>query len=969
MWFLLFVIILIIWLTERSSLNRKLRDFQDNYSRGWADGLAQARAEIANLLRRKDVGLDELRQSYLGTTAESPVENLVPTEPVVDEQTTQVDNFQTPPALVEPAVVRYQPQPVLSPTELTKNDKDRSARNLNIMLYVGSFLIVSATALFVTLTMPAWVKLTGMILVTLAFYVVGLVLYKKTTTLKSAGVAFVGTGLAILPFIGIALSSVGGMSPQMSWLIISIVGLLAYGVSAYILNSQLISYLTMAFILSLPLSSVSTLGLGMVWYFIVLIGVSLILNSIHLLAPNFLPKVFQSSVRDTGQIVTPLALVASLFLIGSMNFMSYEVLFGLATAHYLVLFAQSKQPLYEATSRVLIQLTSLIVTLDIVRTKPIDESIFIVGLVWLGLLSLQLIYSFIRGRFSDDGARSRETIWSIVLIGLATSMSPFWLFSSHPAIGTLINFVVIGLAGIGATIAFRKINWLYVTLASTIALPFVIGRGIIEPAISYELIAIVFALFGSVALVGLDSARTKKPALGYLLTVATSLYVGTMVLAGLLTGTSSAIAWTTTLAMVACVALSYIWARPGAQVAGAVLGIISVFSWTWFFLPNSSWSWFISTLVSVGLLSAVSWVHHRLQEKPRRDYMLVTAAVTLGLLIVSAWTPEIALTRSVVAVFLVASALMLIMRGLKKSDSPVAKAVALGSYITYPVLACLASLVAGEGWLGASLLVSAGVVWTSSMIERLPGLMVVGNILLPIGLSLFWHLLRLPGVWMMFGVLSISATIYYLSHWLFYAFRDQARYYYQFISVIVATVLAIFSLIALSGPDYVLATSIASIALAVILLVYGSIEGKKAYVESAIYVGTYSLQRLLDLAVPGLSALFYAHWWAVVLLATAFWRQDNKVRVIIALSIITLFTGFYALAYAGVYPLIFLVEHIVMIVVGGALKRQWMMWWGVGASIVAVLYFLRSYTAVWLLFLGLLLILFVVWRLLKTNKS
>lgn len=968
MWFLLFVIILVIWLSERSSFNRKLRDLHDNYSRGWADGLTQARTEIVNLLRRKDVGIDELRQNYLGTMAEAPNANLVAIDSIDEEQIHHENEPQIAPS-VEPTAVRYQPEPVLTSVEVAKIDKDRSVRSLNTMLYVGSFLIVSATALFVTLTMPGWVKLMDMILVTIAFYAVGLVLSKKTTTLKSAGTAFVGTGLAIMPFVGIALSSVGGISPQMSWLIISAVGLIAFGVSAYILNSQLISYLTMAFILSLPLSSVSTLGIGIVWYFIVSIGVSLILNSIHLLAPNLLPKVFRSSVRDTGQIVTPLALVASLLLIGSMDFMAYEVLFGLATAHYLVLFAQSKAPIYEALSRVLAQLTALIFTLDFVRAKTFGESVFIISLAWLGLLSAQLIYSFFRGRLGSSEVSSREKIWAGALIGLVAGVLPFWAFSSHPAVGVLLNFVVVGIAGVGATISFRQINWLYTTLASLVALPFVIGREIIEPAVSFELIAVIFALFSSVALVGLDSTRLKNPALSRLLTVATSLFGGAMVLAGLLVDTSSAIAWTTALAMLSCVALSYIWARSSVQVVGAVFGIVSVFNWTWFFLPNSIWSWFISTLVSVSLLSIISWVHHRFQDKTRRDHMLVVASVTLGLLIVSAWTSEITLTRSVVAVFLLTSVLMLAMRGLNKPSSSAAQTVALGGYIAYPMLACLASLSAGSGWLGVTLLVATGVAWASSMIERAPVMMVVGNILLPIGLSFLWYLLKLPGVWAVFSILSISATVYYLSYWLFYAFRDQVRYLYQFNSAIVALILAIFSLMALSSPIYVLASSVASIALSAILFVYGSVEGKKAWVESAIYVGVYSLQRLLDLAVPGLSALFYAHWWVVALLATAFWRQDNKNRITIALSIITLFTGFYALTYAGTYPIIFLIEHIVIIMFGGALKRQWVMWWGVSASIIAVLYFLRSYTAVWLLFLGLMLILFVVWRLLKINKS
>ena len=54
---------------------------------------------------------------------------------------------------------------------------------------------------------------------------------------------------------------------------------------------------------------------------------------------------------------------------------------------------------------------------------------------------------------------------------------------------------------------------------------------------------------------------------------------------------------------------------------------------------------------------------------------------------------------------------------------------------------------------------------------------------------------------------------------------------------------------------------------------------------------------------------------------------------------------------------------------GAVLGRQWVMWWGIGAVLVAILHFLRDYTVAMLLFLGLMLILFVVWRLLRREKG
>ena len=139
--------------------------------------------------------------------------------------------------------------------------------------------------------------------------------------------------------------------------------------------------------------------------------------------------------------------------------------------------------------------------------------------------------------------------------------------------------------------------------------------------------------------------------------------------------------------------------------------------------------------------------------------------------------------------------------------------------------------------------------------------------------------------------------------------------------------------------------------------------------EVAVYAATLGLQRMVAELLPELNMVLYAHWWALMLVLVAVWRKQLHTRFIVALAFVTASTGWYALIGEQGYSLFFLIEHLVVAIVGAVLRKQWAMWWGIIAVVLAILYFLRNYTALALLFLGFLLILFVIWRLLKVGKK
>ena len=136
-----------------------------------------------------------------------------------------------------------------------------------------------------------------------------------------------------------------------------------------------------------------------------------------------------------------------------------------------------------------------------------------------------------------------------------------------------------------------------------------------------------------------------------------------------------------------------------------------------------------------------------------------------------------------------------------------------------------------------------------------------------------------------------------------------------------------------------------------------------------MYLATTGLQVLASIALPELNAVAYAHWWAATIASMALWQSDNRTtRLAIAAGFITSTTGLYTLAEGGQYQLLFLAEHLALLVTGVLLRKTWAIYWGLIASTAAVMYFLQDIAYLSFTFLGLVLIGIALWRLKKSNN-
>lgn len=232
---------------------------------------------------------------------------------------------------------------VLSPP---KTKEERDLENINLVLYVASFLLVAAAVLFIGTGVPDALKFIGVWLVAIGFYSIGMVVHMLSERLKPAAVAFVGTGLAILPFAGLATNAYVLHDPTQSWLITSFVGVGAFLYATVRLQSQVLAYFTLAFVFSLTTSSAASLQAPLVWSFTLIIIVGSLLNLIAYKQPKTLPSVFAQPIDTSAQLSVPLAVFGSWLVANELPIWQHGLILAVTALHYTLSAMRPSQESY-----------------------------------------------------------------------------------------------------------------------------------------------------------------------------------------------------------------------------------------------------------------------------------------------------------------------------------------------------------------------------------------------------------------------------------------------------------------------------------------------------------------------------------------------------------------------------------------------------------------------------------------------
>lgn len=228
--------------------------------------------------------------------------------PAAHEQPWALPVQRPAPPRVAPAVPRE------SAAERAARKEKRDRQNINITLYVASLLLVAAGALFIGTGLPAILRFAGVVAITALFYAGGLILHARAPRLRPAAVAFAGTGLALIPVAGLAMYNFTLPDGPAAWLVTSFIGTVAYVAAAVRMDSRVLAYLSLTFVVSTAWSGISVVGGALLWYFAALIAIAVVLTLLALTRPRWMPSVFLKPLMDLHPFVVPAVAVAVTFV-------------------------------------------------------------------------------------------------------------------------------------------------------------------------------------------------------------------------------------------------------------------------------------------------------------------------------------------------------------------------------------------------------------------------------------------------------------------------------------------------------------------------------------------------------------------------------------------------------------------------------------------------------------------------------
>lgn len=984
--FSLLIFGLIIWLIIYAANSSSKKD-RNIYDRGYSEGYMAA----MNLMKT------QAGQKERSDTADSDSSASSATAPTPEQvsQPIQQETYATQEAEQQPSLVADTPEGLqnideikvesraevqspdiaisqVEPPDLQALKKANTMRNLNVLLGLSSLLFVAAGIAFIASPLSNIVKLLGVIFIMIIFYSGGMALYVLSQKLKPAAVAFIGTGLALMPFVAIALHEYGGVPSQWAWFMISITGVMAYGAAAIILQSQVVSYLTVGFLLSFVGSSLTVGSAGLIWYFASLIAFSLVLSVVSFLKPRWLPAIFGSPVALSGQLIAPMTLVASLLAVENLEIWHYELLTGLTALHYLVAWVQTKKSIFMHAARGLVQITAMLIWADIA-----DGAMAMMATGWFVIsIAHQLIVlayvHFRKLRSQQDGRAQSELAWVVFQFIFQSIIQLAWLSDSSWVFYLIAFYSIWLLTGVLSARIFRASGFLVASVIASLVLPGLILQQMPGFSPPVWVLALTHSLLMGIGL-ALHCLVLKGFSMGWRVMGAIMVSLQGLTALGVLSSVDQSGPGLIVGVLVTALAIatSHVYKKQWL-VLTLLLPIYFVGSFFANLVGLDGQSAAVMTTLVVMLLgygiTATYWVIKDDQRGVLTTGManLLVIPFAISLLGPNIWLSAVASQTVSLVVLMFGITANLVAKLFTPEKLQSLRVVTTASYITFFLLGLLVASSLPAGWLAGLLALGVILAIELSYDSENPWLVLVANGLFYwlVSNALSWT--ELQSNWRFFVVAIIVGAALYGLHWLFWWLQDESRRKYTLASVWI--VLLGSPVVLLFYHETRIAASILMLAGATTIAIDGLLMATRARVELAVYVGMAALSVMIYQIWPGADSLVHWHLWAVAVAMMAKWRKDllgsNRAkRLVIAMSLLTLSVGFKAIADGGWYSLVFLVEHVSLLVVGALMNRSWAVKWGVITSVLAVVYYMRESPYVLFALLGAAIVGFVIWRL------
>ena len=229
------------------------------------------------------------------------------------------------------------PAPAPSWTSMNVSDLTKSLDNINIILYLGAFLIVVSAGIFVGYnfsTLSGVFKTVFLGLFAALFYGIGLVLFLRSKKLRPAGVTFTGIGLVLLPLVGLAAYNFTALhdSGPLTWFATSVVTVIIYLITLSFTRQTYVAYLMAFTTLSTFESSVSLFNLPIYWFGWAMATISILL--LTLTRTQVYWEEARSALSLSANIFVPISLLLSFFAVSPNGMSQLGVTVGLAGVFY-----------------------------------------------------------------------------------------------------------------------------------------------------------------------------------------------------------------------------------------------------------------------------------------------------------------------------------------------------------------------------------------------------------------------------------------------------------------------------------------------------------------------------------------------------------------------------------------------------------------------------------------------------------
>ena len=875
------------------------------------------------------------------------------------------------------STTKTRPADTTSAEPRTKDKQALTMRNLNVLLGLSSLLFIAAGIAFIASPLMDLVKLIGVLLIVSIFYGGGLILYIKSEKLRPAAVAFVGTGLALIPFGAVVLNVYGNVPSQWAWFVISILGFLLYAAAATIMRSQVVSYLTIGFLLSFTGSTLAVGSATMIWYFTSFIILSLILSAIGVRQPKWLPELFRSPVFRSGQVIAPLTLISSLLANTQLDLWHYELLVGLTALHYFVAWLQLKRSLYIHLFRGFLQLLAIIFWTDWMQD---NEPLQAVGWAAISFIHqiISIAYVWLKPTIKDR-AKQKELAWVIVQFLFQLLVQFIWLISSKWAVYTSVFYLVWLISGVIFALVFSQSALSIPSIIASFVLPIVISRGLIVPKWPYWVMTIEYVSILAASLIAyrfiLRSRSTGWRIAGGALTIGHTLLSTLFVLLADI----PAIGFAVGLVLVALIITStYVYRHNWILLT--IFVAIQPTSWQFaqLFHLDGEESLIIFTSFAFMLSLLITTVYWIIKDKNRAIFAIsVTNTLlipfALSFLLPNNWLSSDA-SQPISLVILIAAILGNLAIKIFTSQAPAnLRTLSTVFYIAYFLIGLCLTVTLHAGWLIGLLALGAILAQELSYDKKWPWLLLVSNLLITWLIVKVISLFNITLPWQHYAVTAISGLVFYSMNWMYLCLKDQKRQKYSLNST--WAIWLVGSLITMADDRTQLSGAVLLIVMAVTVAIDGWKTAKRGKIELAAYITAFALSVIINNIRPEIDILVHVHVWSLIILSMAAFRRQEKVpktgtslgtiRAIIAVSLLTIFGGAQAIKHGGWYSALCLVEHITLLSVGTVMNKTWAVRWGIIAAITIILSYVRESPYILLSILGTAVIGFAIWRLRK----